>query len=161
MTYDQWKTRDPNEPFAEHEEEKMPMPDESIALEPCPFCGGQPTFAAIEPHSHKGGIAAFMPDYAGSAYIECGCGAGLIDETAHAVGARWNTRALPAPQLADLAENCAKIAEGHIVPEDAELRMHRDEGYNEACHDIAKAIRDAHGVDVDAATGTADDQDFR
>lgn len=61
-------------------------------LLPCPFCGGKPTLVTIEPHSHKGGIAAFMPDHYGSAYIECGCGAGLIDEDEKTVAGRWNGR---------------------------------------------------------------------
>lgn len=53
--------------------------------------------------------------------------------------AGWNAKE-------SMIEECAKIAEGHAGPEDAELTMLRDEGYNEACRDIAKAIRDAHGA---------------
>lgn len=58
----------------------------------CPFCGSPPTVANIKPHSHKDGIAAFMPDHPGSSYVECSCGAGLIDATEKKVRERWNTR---------------------------------------------------------------------
>lgn len=61
-------------------------------LLPCPFCGGAPVVVEIEPHSHTGGIADFMPDHPGSAYIDCACGVGTIDATAELVTARWNKR---------------------------------------------------------------------
>lgn len=64
-------------------------------LKLCPFCGGEPTEHAIEPHSHAMTFGDFkMPDHEGSHVIECVCGAGLIDDTREAVVARWNTRAL-------------------------------------------------------------------
>lgn len=64
-------------------------------LKLCPFCGGEPTEHAIEPHSHAMTFGDFkMPDHEGSHVIECVCGAGLIDDTRKAVVARWNTRAL-------------------------------------------------------------------
>jgi hypothetical protein len=79
----------------------------------------------------------------------------------------WDIEPLyPAPvPPSDIAEDCAKIAEDHVgacscTSDDTPGRYARS-GYDEACRDIAKAIRDTHGVDVDAATGTADDQDFR
>lgn len=59
-------------------------------LLPCPFCGAEPLEQAIEPHKHK---FSGMPDHPGSHVIECGCGAGLIDQTRDAVVARWNRRA--------------------------------------------------------------------
>ncbi len=55
-------------------------------------------------------------------------------------------RALVKPQTAqEIAEDCAQIAEGHVEIDllgDSEQYVR---GYNEACRDIAKAIRDAHG----------------
>jgi len=35
MTYDQWKCTDPNEPFADHEEEVMPVEEERDPGEDC------------------------------------------------------------------------------------------------------------------------------
>lgn len=67
-------------------------------LKPCPFCGGEPTEHAIEPHTHAMQFNDFkMPDHEGSHVIECACGAGFIDDTRDAVVARWNTRALAQP----------------------------------------------------------------
>lgn len=70
---------------------KPSYPVHESALLPCPFCGNAPTIANIKPHSHKG-IAEFMPDHPGSSYVECSCGAGLIDATEELVVARWNKR---------------------------------------------------------------------
>ena len=56
----------------------------------CPFCGSVPLVNIIEPHKHSW---AEMPDHPGSCVIECGCGAGLIDDTQELVSNRWNTRA--------------------------------------------------------------------
>lgn len=58
-------------------------------LMPCPFCGSAPLVNIIEPHKHSW---AEMPDHLGSCVIECGCGAGLIDDTQELVSNRWNTR---------------------------------------------------------------------
>lgn len=81
-------------------------------LKLCPFCGGEPTEHAIEPHSHAMTFGDFkMPDHEGSHVIECVCGAGLIDDTRKAVVARWNTRALtqrPAAQEVEALERCAQ-----------------------------------------------------
>jgi len=44
---------------------------------------------------------------------------------------------------ADIAKDCAKIAEGHVGV--VEGPCNYSNGYDEACRDIAKAIRDAHG----------------
>lgn len=68
------------------------MKKHKAELKSCPFCGGDPVVVEIEPHSHKGGIADFMPDHPGSAYIDCACGVGLIDATPESVVARWNNR---------------------------------------------------------------------
>lgn len=44
-----------------------------------------------------------------------------------------------------IAEECAKIAEGHVGNSSSEDACSVS-GYDEACRDIAKAIRDAHGA---------------
>lgn len=63
-------------------------------LRECPFCGSEPYENAIEPHSHSPFLKSLgIPDHGGSHVIECGCGAGLIDESREAVVARWNRRA--------------------------------------------------------------------
>jgi len=61
-------------------------------------------------------------------------------------------------KLAELvmAENCARLAFAHVG--EGDRSRGRRVGYDSACRDIANAIRDTYGVDVDAATGTADDQ---
>lgn len=70
-------------------------------LLPCPFCGGAPVVVKIEPHSHAGGIADFMPDHPGSAYIDCTCGVGLIDASKEDVVKRWNARTPASPESTD------------------------------------------------------------
>lgn len=82
---------------------------ETETLKPCPFCGCEPYVALIEPHSHKGGIAAFMPDHQGSATVECGCGAGLIDDDEETVRRRWNQRAGHAQRPTDTIAVDAKL----------------------------------------------------
>lgn len=64
----------------------------------CPFCGGSPVVVDIEPHSHKGSIADFMPDHPGSSYIDCACGVGIIDFSREEVIKRWNRRHAPVGQ---------------------------------------------------------------
>jgi len=72
-------------------------------LKPCPFCGADPMIHDIEPHLHRLALAGehAMPPHPGSTVIECGCGAGLIDESREVVIERWNRRAaasaLPVP----------------------------------------------------------------
>lgn len=64
------------------------------ALLPCPFCGEEPMFYDIEPHTHNLSFGEWkMPDHTGSSVIECGCGCGLIDGTRATVIERWNRRA--------------------------------------------------------------------
>ena len=47
--------------------------------------------------------------------------------------------------LSTAVEDCAKIAEGHVGNSSSEDACSVS-GYDEACRDIAKAIRDAHGA---------------
>lgn len=64
-------------------------------LKPCPFCGCyDPIVEEIEPHTHV--FATFMPDYPGSAVIECtsdDCGAAIMARTLEEAAERWNRRA--------------------------------------------------------------------
>jgi hypothetical protein len=79
------------------------------ALLPCPHCGAEAGEYAIERHAHAIAIGDWkMPDHPGSHVIECGCGAGMIDNTRAAVVARWNRRAALAAQPAPEA--------GHFSP---------------------------------------------
>ena len=105
-------------------------------LKPCPFCGGKP---------HKNG-----PDNPGRDYwISCmSCQASsLMRSNEEATISAWNTRAqsdVRAPAAA-IAEDCAKIAEGHIGNCSAAGMFGQPCGcYDEACRDIAKAIRDTY-----------------
>jgi hypothetical protein len=77
-------------------------------LLPCPFCGGQPIVVTIEPHTHKGGIAEFMPDHPGSAYIDCACGVGLIDADEDSVAKRWNVRTSDQAQVMPVTDAMVK-----------------------------------------------------
>jgi len=61
-----------------------------------------------------------------------------------ALRAQSDVRAPAAP--ADLAEDCAKIAEGHVGAS-SEIGYVYAKAYDEACRDIAKAIRDTHIVE--------------
>lgn len=68
-----------------------------LTLKPCPFCGKDPEYQILEPHSHALSFGGFkIPDYPGGATVECACGAGLIDDSLEAVAIRWNTRTPPA-----------------------------------------------------------------
>lgn len=87
--------------------------DDLMSLAPCPFCGGEATVVEIEPHSHSGGIAEFMPDHPGSAYIDCVCGVGIIDASKDDAIKRWNTRAASRPAPVD-RETVARIIKGHV-----------------------------------------------
>lgn len=72
----------------------MTTPNNAAALERCPFCGAEPMDHAIEPHTHSPFLKQLgIPDHGGSHVVECGCGAGLIDDTKEAVFTRWNRRA--------------------------------------------------------------------
>lgn len=75
--------------------DNTPTPAQALGevLLPCPFCGGEPHENAIEPHTHSPFLKNMgIPDHGGSHVIECGCGAGLIDDTREAVVIRWNQR---------------------------------------------------------------------
>lgn len=61
-----------------------------VYLSNCPHCGAEVEIDHIEPHTHK--IATWMPDHPGSYYIECQCGAGMIDEDCEGLIKRWNRR---------------------------------------------------------------------
>ena len=128
---------------------------EPIALLPCPFCGGEGENLSI--------------GYTGTCWVrccvaDCGCEGLVCDGESDAINA-WNTRAAPASEPVaweELVEDCAKIAEGHVgMYAGTDASEDTVKAYDEACRDVAEAIRNEHGVDVDAATGTADDQDFR
>ncbi|WP_119154185.1 Lar family restriction alleviation protein [Caldimonas tepidiphila] len=70
-------------------------------LLPCPHCGAEPLIHDIQPHAHSFNFGGWkMPDHPGSTVIECGCGAGMIDESRERVLERWNRRAA-APQPLD------------------------------------------------------------
>lgn len=78
----------------------MTHPESQAELAACPFCGGEAILQEHEPHSHAGGIAAFMPDYPGSFTIECcctNCNTGQIADTRAEVVAMWNRRAAQSP----------------------------------------------------------------
>jgi hypothetical protein len=63
-------------------------------LRECPFCGAEPFDHAIGPHTHSPFLKSLgIPDHGGSHVVECGCGAGFVDDTREAVVARWNRRA--------------------------------------------------------------------
>lgn len=60
-------------------------------LEPCPFCGGEPSIEEIEAHQHA--FAKFMPDCPGYFYVECApCDARRFGNTRQEAIAAWNTR---------------------------------------------------------------------
>lgn len=63
-----------------------------MELKPCPFCGCKAIITEIPPHKHE--FATFMPDYEGSATVECClCGAALIKTTKDEAIKAWNRRA--------------------------------------------------------------------
>lgn len=71
------------------------MTNIKTVLKPCPFCGTEPILTEIPPHSHKSGIANFMPDHPGSFTVECPkCSCGMIDTNKDSVVRTWNTRAV-------------------------------------------------------------------
>lgn len=70
-----------------------------------------------------------MPDHPGSCVIECGCGAGLLDDTEELVTNRWNTR----------AELCSNADALEKTPEPAGFQVRNSYSKNEwtGCHGFA------------------------
>ncbi len=76
-------------------------------LKPCPFCGGEAFTQVFEPHSHS---LEFIPDYPGSASVECAnCPCGILKDTLDEAIMTWNTRT-PDPMLEELAGALEEIA---------------------------------------------------
>ena len=65
--------------------------DSMEALKPCPFCGGTNILIdEIPPHRH---VMVMLPDYSGSATVECmDCEAAIIRGTRAEVVEAWNRR---------------------------------------------------------------------
>jgi len=137
---------------------------EPSALLPCPFCGNRPTPPFQNLRDDEDDVVKCWT-------IQHPCTAidheiwTHADASAEECAKVWNTRAAPASEPVaweELVEDCAKIAEGHVgMYAGTDASEDTVKAYDEACRDVAEAIRNEHGVDVDAATGTADDQDFR
>lgn len=117
-------------------------PEQREQLKACPFCGGRAVLQEQEPHSHSGGMAAFMPDHPGSFTIECargGCNTGQIADTRAEVVVMWNRRAqveaLTVPQWISVEDRLPPIGQEVIVsvpggraPVTALMRLIRWEG---------------------------------
>lgn len=75
-------------------------PPPTVALEACPFCGGEPISHGIEPHTHQVSFGGFtMPDHKGSHVIECSrCECGMIADTQLEAVAAWNQRHVATPK---------------------------------------------------------------
>lgn len=65
--------------------------EQDTILKPCPFCGSTDVCLTVIPaHKH---IFVPMPDYAGSATVECKyCTAAIIENTASEAITAWNRR---------------------------------------------------------------------
>ncbi len=94
-----WACKD-NDLFSPIQEQKIEIKEESkpvefacdsLELKPCPFCGSKSvTLTYIEPHKHE---IVDMPDYDGSAFVECDCcSASITAETVEAAVKVWNER---------------------------------------------------------------------
>lgn len=66
--------------------------EENAIMKHCPFCGSKDVFLTVIP-AHKHTLATFMPDYAGSATVECKyCGAAIIGSVPSEAIKAWNRR---------------------------------------------------------------------
>lgn len=120
-------------------------------LKPCPHCGTEPTEHAIEPHTHIAQFGEFrMPDHPGSHVIECGCGAGMIDDTRTAVVARWNRRA--APQPAQVAPVVRALTDEQIKALSVDCY---DGGHTDPLVLFARAVLKAAGITAGDTDGAA------
>ena len=91
---------------------------EAVALLPCPFCGSRAEYAN-NPMTGRNTMALC---------VSCG---------AEAFWRKWNTRAaLPSTGFRAGVEAAAKVAESHAAPKGVPQI-----DYDQACHDIATAIR--------------------
>src|SRR5690606_22975005 len=104
-------------------------------IKTCAHCGSPAMLQEHPAHSHAGGVAAFMPDYPGSATITCcndDCSSGMIGSTVEEVTAAWNRRAIlsasasPKPDM-DAAKRlrllCNMLGLKHGVPDDDAMLM--------------------------------------
>jgi Lar family restriction alleviation protein len=101
------------------------MTDE-LALKPCPFCGGTNIQSLKEID-----------------FVCCqDCGA-FLEDSEPSARTLWNTRALSAQGEQDaIFSECAEIALEHAGnANDYTITSPYSRGYNEACRDIAEAIR--------------------
>jgi hypothetical protein len=59
-------------------------------LLPCPFCGSKAIIYEIAPHKH---IMVNLPEYSGSAFVECSCcTVALSGQTLEEASKNWNQR---------------------------------------------------------------------
>lgn len=66
--------------------------EENAILKHCPFCGSKDVVLTVIP-AHKHIFATFMPDYEGSATVECQhCEAAIIGPGASEAIVAWNRR---------------------------------------------------------------------
>ena len=77
-----------------------------MEVKPCPHCGSEVDIVEIPPHKH---MFVKSPDHPGSWYIECSCGAGMIDESREKLIERWNRRAEPSESELLREEKAAKF----------------------------------------------------
>ncbi len=148
--------------------------DATEALKPCPFCGKPGAICVLE--DEPGSSPA-------SFWVNCFCGIETPERrTEQEAVELWNIRApaqtpctvhntvndrctrcgetilrasaISPPQPASTAEECAKIAESHVGSGKHPEPEYDDPSYDEACRDIAKAIRDTFaGAPVFAGGG--------
>ena len=110
-------------------------------LKPCSFCGNEVRIEATQPDVN---IVECLRNSHVEYYIECYCGAGMIDEDKEELIERWNTRietmdrlvrdvekwaqdkglnkANPKDQYLKVAEECGEIAAGLARSDDAAIK---------------------------------------